>query len=240
MMTMHKKKVGIIGGMGSRAGVKLLQLIIDYSPAVTDQDFPEILYHNNSGIPDRTRAIINGGPSPLEGIYRSLEMFNSQQVELVAIACITSHYYYDRIADYSRSKVLNPLQLIADRLLHEYTAVKRVGVLATTGSINSGLYHQALEKCNVEVVTLDPVSQEEIFMRAVYMKNGFKSARISDEARELLLLSVNRMKALNVDMIIGGCTEVSLGVVPESKDVIYLDALDLLARKTVECCYNLD
>ncbi|RAJ77624.1 aspartate racemase [Chitinophaga dinghuensis] len=240
MMTMHKKKVGIIGGMGSRAGVKLLQLIIDYSPAITDQEFPEILYHNNSAIPDRTRAIIHGGPSPLEGIYRSLEMFNSQQVEVVAIACVTSHYYYDSIADYSKSKVLNPLQLLADRLMHEYTAVKRVGVLATTGSIKSGLYQQALEKCNVEVVTLDPVSQEEIFMRAVYMKNGFKSACISDEARELMQLSMKKMKALNVDMIIGGCTEVSLGVMPENEMVPYLDVLDLLARRTVECCYDLD
>lgn len=237
---MHKKKIGIIGGMGSHAGVKLLQRIIDYSPADTDQEFPEILYHNNSEIPDRTRAIIYGETSPLNGICSSLKMFNGQGVEVVAIACITSHYYYDSIAHYSNSKVLNPLHLIADQLMNKYAGVRRIGILATTGSITTGLYHQALEKCNVEVVTLDPVSQEEIFMRAVYMKNGFKSANISDEARELMLLSVQKLKAQNVDMIIGGCTEVSLGVIPESMQVPYLDALDLLAEKTVAYCYNLD
>lgn len=237
---MHKKKVGIIGGMGSRAGVKLLQRIIDYSPAETDQEFPEIVYHNNSEIPDRTRAIIYGETSPLEGIYNSLKMFNGLEVEVVAIACITSHYYYEKIASYSHSKVLNPLDLIADQLMNEYTDVKRVGILATTGSISTGLYHQALKRCNVELVTLDPLSQEEIFMRAVYMKNGFKSASISAEAHELMQLAVQKLNALNVEIIIGGCTEVSLGIIPEGKPVRYLDALDLLAKKTVAHCYNLD
>src|SRR6266702_6173274 len=98
---MDKKKIGIVGGMGSRAGVFLLKRIIDHSPAETDQEFPEIIFHNNSMIPDRTRAIIYNKRSPFSDILRSVDLFNQNNVELIAMGCITAHYYYDEIAAYT-------------------------------------------------------------------------------------------------------------------------------------------
>ena len=110
--------------------------------------------------------------------------------------------------------------------------------MATTGAINSGLYHKSLAHCQVDLVTLDPADQEAIFMQAVYMKNGFKSAVISDEARVLMFLAIKKLQEVNVDLLIGGCTEVSIGIKPEAVPIPYIDTLDLLARKTVACCYN--
>jgi aspartate racemase len=233
-----RKKLGIIGGMGSRAGALFLNKIIDYSPAVTDQDFLEIIFHNNAQIPDRTKAIVAGGASPLEGFYRSFELFNQNQVEVIALACMTAYYYYDKIIENTQAEVINPLQLLARHLHEEYKGVKRIGLLATTGAINSGLYHTSLASSHVDVVTLSAADQEAVFMRAVYMKNGFKSAVISSEAMELMFLAMKKLRAMDVDLLIGGCTEVSIGIDPAAVPVPYIDTLDLLARKTVACCYN--
>ena len=150
-----RKKLGIIGGMGSRAGALFLNKVIDYSPALTDQEFPEIIFHNNAAIPDRTKAVIYNGPSPMEAIKRSLDIFNQNKVDVVALTCMTVHYYYDNISGYSSSKVMNPLRLIAEYIAEEHPEARRVGVLAGTGAINSGMYHKALAPCNVEIVTLD-------------------------------------------------------------------------------------
>ncbi|HEX9508916.1 MAG TPA: amino acid racemase [Puia sp.] len=234
----HKKKLGIVGGMGSRAGAFFLQKIIDFSPADTDQDFLDIIFHNNSSIPDRTKAIVYNEPSPLPDILKSVELFNRNEVEVIALACVTSYFYYNQIAAHTTARVLNPLHLIADCIREEYGQVRRVGLLATTGTINCGLFHQELKKCNVEVVTLKPPYQEEVFMRAVYMKNGFKSSTICQLARDLMNESINKLKVLDVDLVIGGCTEVSIGVDPRTVTIPYIDVVDFLAHKTVDYCYN--
>lgn len=235
---MNKKKLGIIGGMGSRAGAFLLKKVIDYSPADTDQEFLEIIFHNNSVVPDRTRAIIYNEASPLNEILKSIDLLNKNQVEVIALGCITAYYYYNQICKSTTAFVLNPLYLIAEHIKEEHMSVRRVGVLATTGTINTGLFHKKLNECNVEVVTLDPKDQEEIFMRSVYMKNGFKSANISNDARDLMNESINKLMEQDVDLIIGGCTEVSIAVDPCSIPIPYIDTLDLLAKKTVEYCYS--
>jgi aspartate racemase len=74
----------------------------------------------------------------------------------------------------------------------------------------------------------------------VYMRNGYKSACISEEAVSLMNRSKDKLIEAGADLIIGGCTEVSLGIKQEYMDVQYVDTLDLLARKTVDYCYNTD
>lgn len=234
-----KKKLGIIGGMGSRAGALFLQKVINYSPAESDQEFPEIIFHNNSIIPDRTRAIIYNEASPLTDILRSVDLFNKNKIDVIALSCITSYYYYSQITGYTDAIVLNPLHLIAECLRNEHKGARRIGLLATTGTINTGLFHKELDHCFGEVVTLTADCQEDLFMRAVYMKNGFKSAKISDDARVLMDRCVQKLLEQGVDVIIGGCTEVSVAIDTDTTSIPYLDTLDLLARKTVDCCYNL-
>src|SRR5580693_8367646 len=96
-----KKKLGVIGGMGSRAGSFFLQKLIDYSPAEKDQDFLEIIFHNNSSVPDRTRAIVYKEASPLSHILRSVDLFNQNEVEVIAMGCITAYFYYDQIVSHT-------------------------------------------------------------------------------------------------------------------------------------------
>ena len=235
---MVKKKLGIIGGMGSRAGACFLQKIIDYSPAESDQEFLEIIYHNNAAIPDRTRAIVYNERSPIDAILRSVDIFNRNEVEVIALSCITSYYYYRQIIDHTNAYVINPLHLIFKSIEEEYAGALRIGILATTGTINSGLFHQELGIKGLDVVTLDHKDQENLFMRAVYMKNGFKSAHISQDARDLMSRSIDKLSEQNVDLIIGGCTEVSVAISPGMVDFPYIDTLDLLAKQTVDHCYN--
>jgi aspartate racemase len=235
---MNKKKIGIVGGMGSRAGVLFLEKIINYSPAQKDQDFPEIIFHNNSAVPDRTRAIVYNEPSPVGDICRSIDIFNANGVDLIALACITSYYYYDDFWPRTTAEVLNPLCIIANAIKNDYTGIKRVGLLATTGTITTGLFHKVLHGCDVEIITLDAEDQEQCFMHSVYMKNGFKSAFVSDEAKSLMADCIKKISKKGVDAIVGGCTEVSLGVNAGSTALPYIDALDMLALETVGRCYN--
>jgi len=235
---MKKKKLGIIGGMGSRAGAFFFKKIIDYSPADNDQDFLEIIFHNNSTIPDRTKAIVYNEPSPLATLMQSLDLFNQNNVEVIAMGCITAYHYYNQMCAHTNARILNPLFIIAEDLRNNYPDIKRVGILATTGTMRTGLFHRELRECNAEIVTLDPQKQEDLFMRSVYMKNGFKSAVISQEAHQLMQDAIGELIHRKVDLIVGGCTEVSIAMDASAVQVPYLDGLDLLARRTVDYCYG--
>lgn len=233
------KKLGIIGGMGSRASAQFLQKIVDYSPAITDQDFIEIILHNNSRIPDRTRAIVYNQESPLEELLRSLTLFNSQKVDVIALACVTSYFYAEALATYTEAKIINPVSVACKTISTNYKGVKKVGLLATTGTIKSGLFHKELKKYNIEAITLYDSDQENYFMKSVYMENGLKSAVISDESRNLFYKSIPKLEQLGAELLVGGCSEVQLVLEQSKVNLPFVDAIDVLAKEVVSQCYNL-
>lgn len=232
-----KKKLGIIGGMGSRAGAEFFKKVIDYSPAVYDQDFVEVILHNNASIPDRTRAIVYKEACPVDELTRSVQMLNSNGVHYIVLTCNTAYYYYNTLAAISAAMIVSPVQLIRDYIVKNN--YRKVGLLATTGTIQTGIYHQALLAEGVEICTLDDNDREELFMKSIYMENGLKSSRVSDEAVNMMRQCGEKLIKMGAELIIGACSEVSIAISQDLLSRPYIDTMDLLARKVVQECYEL-
>lgn len=234
------KKLGILGGMGSRAASLLFNKIIDLSPAIKDQEFIEILLHNNVAIPDRTRAIVYNEACPLKELTRSVHLFTEQNIDLIIMACITSHYYLKTLQSRTSIEILNPVRLMKEYLLKHYMKVGKVGLLATTGTLNAMLFQDEFTDSGIEIITLNEEDQENLFMRAVYMENGLKSSIISPRAINLLFQTVPRLLEQGAEVIIGGCTEVQIAMQQNSLPVPYVDVMDIAAQEVVRLCYNLN
>lgn len=234
-----KKKLGIIGGMGARASSIFLQKIIDYSPALTDQEFIEVILHSNAAIPDRTKAIVYHETSPVKELLRSVALFNENNVEVVALACVTSYHFYRDISTISNATIIHPVRLIRKHIKETLSDVKRVGLLATTGTLKSGLFREEFEKYNLELVTLNEADQENYFMQSVYMKNGLKSASISEKAYDLLMTAASKLIGDGAEVIIGGCSEVSIALNQNMLSIPFIDAIDLMALESVNLCYDI-
>lgn len=234
-MERRKKKLGIIGGMGSRAGANFLQRVIDLSPAANDQEFVEIFLHSNSNIPDRTRAIVYGEACPLDEIIRSIGIMNDNEVDLIVLTCNTSYYYYDAFFQYTNARIINPVNLLGAYVTeHKF---KKVGLLATTGTIQSGIFCQELKKRGCEVLKLEREEQEQIFMASVYMENGLKSSVISATAIDMMYMAADILIEKGADLLVGGCSEVSIALQQNGMKAPYIDTMDLLAKEVVRECY---
>jgi aspartate racemase len=85
---------------------------------------------------------------------------------------------------------------------------------------------------------LDEFEQEELFMRAVYMEGGLKSAAISEPALKCFAESVHRLSEKGADLFIGGCSEVQVGLANIDVSLPCLDPFDILARRAVDLCYK--
>jgi len=237
----NRKKLGIIGGMGSHAGVWLLKRITELSYAQADQEFLDILLHNNSAIPDRTYAILHQKNSPLYELERTISIFNYSEVEVAVLACMTAHYYCDVLASKFSGKLLSAVDLVAQELHSNphFAGKFKIGLIGSTGLIVSGIYHRILEPLGYNIITLNGLEQEEYFMRPIYGNDGIKAKGIdvSEKVKEQFYHQVSILTMRGAQVIIGACSEIPL-VMTCGISVPFIDAFDLLARQTVHYCYN--
>ena len=214
--------------MGTRAGLFFVNKLIDNIDAPTDQDFPEFILHNNSGIPDRTLAILYGGESPEKELLRSIGIMKRLNVDYTVLTCITSYHFVTRFDEKLQENIINPVTLTLDSLQEK--GYKKIGLLATTGTIKSKLFHQRKQ---LEIITLDEVKQEKLLMKSIYMNGGLKSSKISGEAYYLFEQAFNTLKNEGVDAIVGGCSEVQIGHAAMKTDFPYLDSMSILVDEVI-------
>ncbi|MEL6535469.1 MAG: amino acid racemase [Bacteroidota bacterium] len=231
----HIQKIGIMGGMGSHAAAWLFQKMVELSQGPSDQEYPEILVHNNTRIPDRTQAIIHGGPDPLPELLRSVEVFNQQEVDLIAIACMTAHYFHAPIQEAFRGEVINLPRYLAEHISSRYAqqAPLKVGIMATTGTLQTGIIQKELTQFGIQVIHLTGDEQEHYFMEPIYGTRGVKSGHLSDELKNRFQTQVHRLKDQGADVLLGACSEIPLIITPPS-EVPYIDAFEFLAGITLE------
>ncbi|MFB6456937.1 aspartate/glutamate racemase family protein [Chitinophaga sp. Hz27] len=227
------KLLGVISGMGTRAGLFFINKLIDGLDVKKDQDFPEFFLHNNSRVPDRTRAILYDEASPLEELKRSIATMNRCNVEVIVSTCVTAYHFIEQIKHESNALILNPVELVRNKIEADHGSNQKIGLLCTSGTLHSKMFHRAFAGTGHELITMDPDQQEDIFMRAVYMDNGLKSVNISEEAYQLLDKAVQELIARGAEIIIGGCSEVQIGLRQGQVNAHYIDTMDVLAEATL-------
>ena len=168
-----KKTLGIIGGMGPAATCDLMEEIISLTASETDQDHIHVLVDLDTDIPDRTAAILHGGPDPVPELIRSGRRLEAGGAEFLIIPCNTAHYFYELVAAAMTVPVLHMPRLTAELLVRH--GIRRAAVLATDGTVRSGVYGEALAAAGVEPVY--PTEEHQaLIMRLIY--DGVKGRRI--------------------------------------------------------------
>ena len=221
-----RKIVGIIGGMGPSATVDLMNKIILYTDAKKDQDHLHMIVDNNTDIPDRTIAILGKGSDPTPYLVQSAQMLQNAGAELLAIACNTAHFYFDAIQKAVHIPVLH-MPLETAYFLHN-SNFRKVGLLATDGTIRTKLYKRSCEAYGIDVIEPDQDMQEQV-MKGIYAIKG------GDFETGVLCLSTvaNKLRAEGAEAIIAGCTEVPL-VLQSSDSIRIIDPTEVLAKKVIE------
>jgi aspartate racemase len=224
-------RLGIVGGMGSPAGAWLFSHILAYAKAERDQDYPEILLHNNSRIPDRTEAILYGGKSPIPELARSIHIFNSSGMDIAVLACMTAYYYHRQLAAIFRGRLVDPVELVLRKILDARgPGIKRVGLMGTSGLIRSNIFPDRFGPAGLEIITLDEDDQQKYFMTPIYMPSGIKSGINTPEIRDLFWTQSQILTAKGADVLVGACSEIPL-VLDRTFDRPFFNVFDLLAKE---------
>nr|MDK6328819.1 amino acid racemase [Alloscardovia omnicolens] len=104
-------KGGVIGGMGPLATVEFYNRLVRKSPANSDNEHADVIILNHATIPDRTRCIMNHRDDDfLNAIRPDFDLLNSLGVKVIAIPCNTSHYYYDKLCEFTDIPIVNMVE----------------------------------------------------------------------------------------------------------------------------------
>ena len=226
----RQAKLGVLGGMGPQATQMFYQFVLDRTDAATDQEHLPAVILSDTGMPDRTAAILSGDT---EGVYRRL-LKNARLLEgcgctAIAIPCNTAHYFADRLQGEIGVPIVHMLRETAAFLAA--LGKKRPGILATDGTIQTGLYRKECAAVGLEAVVPDPDAQK-LVMSVIYdeIKRGEKGSR--DKFGKI----DRAIREAGCDCAVLACTELSVFAAYHPLPPFYVDAMAVLAEKAVAAC----
>ncbi len=203
--------------------------IIDMTKAEIDQQHIEILIHNCPAIPDRTQYILGKSEdNPLE-LMGQIGSKLAKEVDVLAIPCITAHYFHEELEKIVGMPIIHAVRETAC-YLHE-RGYDRVGVMATDATVEMGIFTKELEKSGIECLYPDEKGQRDV-MHLIY-----HNVKAGCEIEQPLLDSVSQnLFDRGAQVIILGCTELSMIKKHNMIGAGYLDVTEVLAKCCVEQC----
>lgn len=226
-----------MGGMGPEATRDLFSNIITATPAECDQDHLQVIIYSYPQVPDRTAHIIAGGPDPVPAMLKIARGLARAGADFIIIPCMSAHFFLEQLRPQSPLPILSGFEATA-AAIKRHGGIQKVGLLATSGTIQGGYFAQVLGDYGISTLVPDEPRQAMV-MQAIY--GGIKSdptGKCRQEFRSLLLQAADWLVAEGSQGIIGGCTEIPLVLSQDDLDLPFFDTLAILARAAIEQAYS--
>jgi aspartate racemase len=215
--------IGILGGMGTQAGLDFCNKLAMINRGKIDQEYPLFILYNKSDIPGRPESISIhaksssdklGNPKDikkynkvLKSLITGCKSLEKSKCKFIVIPCNTAHYWYD---DLQRKIKIPIVNMPKEVFLHTKKASKKnskIGLLATEGTLKTGVYRKFFDK-DFELLKPSNNLQISSVNKAIkYVKMG----KIK-EAEKAIKSAVNYLMKMKCKKIILGCTELPIAI----------------------------
>lgn len=224
------KKLGVIGGLGPAATAYYYELVSRMTDVNLEQEHIDINIISKPSIPDRTDFILGRSTnSPLPHLIEAGRTLVELGADCVAITCITAHYFHEELSNRIKAPIIH---IIYETVKHlKEHNIKRAGIMATEGTIESNLFQKELINNNIEPII--PSRQGQALVTSLIYKNVKAGIPVNMEQFNEVK---DELKNRGADIIILGCTELSIIKRDEDIGSGFIDALEVLAMCSVIGC----
>ena len=226
--------IGILGGMGTQAGLDFCNKLAVINRGKTDQKYPLFILYNKSNIPNRPENI-KKYYNVLKSLIKGCHLLQKNKCKFIVMPCNTAHYWYDDL----QKKIKIPiLSMPKEVYLHTKKTCKKnskIGILCTEATLKTNVYGKYFNK-NFNLISPKKSIQKNSVNKAIkYVKMG--KVR---EAEKAIKPAVKNLINLKCKKIILGCTELPVAIfayksfkkIKESK--IFIDPNLLLANVSMK------
>lgn len=230
--------LGIIGGMGPMATDLFYKMLIENTEASCDQEHINTIILGHAAMPDRTGAILSGSDEQIKDVYEKMladaKFLEKSGCKAIAVTCNTAHYFVNMVEKEVKIPFIHMIRETAKEAARMYPGGK-IGILATDGTVRTGLYQDALSSEGIEPYVLTAENQK-LVMHEIYdcVKSG-KPADMESWAK----IDAELHKAGCKGALLA-CTELPIIKENENLSDFYIDPMKIMALRAIEFMgYNL-
>tara|TARA_A100001015_G_C15004928_1_gene720224 strand:+ start:1312 stop:2001 length:690 start_codon:yes stop_codon:yes gene_type:complete len=198
--------IGILGGMGTQAGLDFCNKLAVINRGKTDQKYPLFILYNKSNIPKRPENI-KKYYNVLKSLIKGCRLLQKNKCKFIVMPCNTAHYWYD---DLQKEIKIPILSMPKEVYLHTKKNCKKnskIGILCTEATLRTGIYSKYFNK-NFDLISPKKSLQINSVNKAIkYVKMG--KVR---EAEKAIKPAVKNLINLKCKKIILGCTELPVAI----------------------------
>ena len=230
-MVDQRRTVGVLGGMGPQATVDLLQRIVRGTPADDDAGHIRILVDNNPLVPSRIDYLLNQrGENPAPVLVKMAPGLSAQGADFLIMPCNTAHLYATEISSAVPIPFINMVDVTVRSVISSNASTQRVGLLASTAVIQTGLFEDAFQAKGISVISPGQVYQEMTMTLIKQMKAGKQN--LTD--RQCLAEVATSLLQQQADCLIIACTELSALDADMPAQIPVIDTSQCLAEETIK------
>lgn len=231
--------VGVLGGVGPLATVLFMERVVRLTDAGRDQDHVDMVVLQHATVPDRTAFVLGRSaddPGPV--LAADARRLAGLGADFLVLPCNTAHAFAGAVAAATSAPLLTAVDAAVSAVCDAWTdrfsgsRPEAVGLLATEGTIESGVYLDAFSAHGVKTLVPDVAGQASV---TALIYDGVKAGRGGDLTA--LAGVVADLRSRGAGAVVLGCTELSVAAEATPPDrlpgVVLVDALDELARATV-------
>lgn len=218
-----RRLAGVLGGMGPMATVDFMAKVIALTPASRDQDHVPLLVYQMPQIPDRSTAILRGTDEPFKPMLLGVRRLAQGGAQFVVVPCNTAHHWHERLARAQPVPILHIAEAVRLELERRTPRPVRPAILATRGTLLSGIYNGRLGAA--EPVIPDEPAQRQVDLAIHSVKAG-DQATAAMAARE----AGRRALLLGADVLILACTELPVALAGDPLLAFCVDSSLALAK----------
>jgi len=215
--------IGILGGMGTQAGLDFCNKLAILYRGKVDQEYPLFVLYNKSNIPGRpesigvqTKNLSNHASNKvnkkkyllvLKSLLNGCRLLEKSKCKFIVIPCNTAHYWYNDLQKKINLPIINMPREVLNYTVKKCKKNSYIGLLATEGTIKTGIYNKFFDK-NFNLICPNEINQRNSVNKAIKL---VKMGKVK-EANKIIKPAINYLLKNKCKKIILGCTELPIAI----------------------------
>ena len=215
--------IGILGGMGTQAGLDFCNKLAVLNRGKIDQEYPLFLLYNKSNIPGRpesigsqTKNLSNKSTNKkskakydrvLKSLLNGCRLLQKNKCKFIVIPCNTAHYWYGDLQKNINIPIINMPSEVYKFTKKNCKKKSKVGLLATEGTLKTGVYNKYFEKDYDLINPPEKIQKNSVNKAIKFVKMGNVKA-----AEKAIKPAINFLTKIKCKKIILGCTELPIAI----------------------------
>ena len=198
--------IGILGGMGTQAGLDFCSKLAKLNRGKADQKYPLFILYNKANIPDRKQNLKKYN-KVLKSLVEGCKFLQKNKCKFISIPCNTAHYWYKDLKKKIKIPILNMPEIVYSNAKNNLKRNSKIGLLATEATIKTGVYSHYFNKKFLLISPNATLQQRSVNKSIKLVKMGK-----TKEAERAIKPAVNYLIKKKCKKIILGCTELPIAI----------------------------